>query len=229
MTTNQTDSELADGTLGSSNQEGSPASGQPNSPDVEAIVSKLLEHPAFKTAIERTAQSVKDRRFSQLESEQGSFKEQLARLKEIQAEGFSEAQALRLMDVEKLPMNQEPGTPERKADHRPQAANAEAMSVLLGQLELDPNDPKVIDTMRLTGDDLTRIQALITVAADKRMKKNQPANPAAVATTTGGNVSPGTNKEELTAKLKKLLNDPYAKDKDIQEVKAKLKEAIKNN
>jgi hypothetical protein len=228
MTTNQTDSELADGTPGSSNQVGSAGSGQPDSYDVEALVSKLLEHPEFKKAIDRSTQSVKDRRFSQLESEHGSFKEQLARLKEIQSEGFSEAQALRLMDVEKPPLNREPATPERKVDTRPQAANAEAMALILGTLELDPNDPKVIDTMRVSGDELTRMQALLTIAADKKARKNQPANPAAVQTTTGGNV-PVSSKTELTARLQKLLNNPLADNKEIADVKAKLKEAIKNN
>lgn len=227
--TNQTaDSELPVVTPGMSNQDVSAESGQQNSPDVEALVSKLLEHPLFTKAVEemaeRKAQSTKDRRFSKMETEQGSFKEQLAKLKELQEEGWSEKQALRFMETEQPLAKTEPGTPERKADTQPKAASTDTMALLLGQLELDANDPKVIEAMRVNSDELTKMSALITVAADKRARKNQPANPAAVAVPTGGNVT--TNRQELTTKLQELLKNPSKNEKEIDETKAKLKEAL---
>ena len=209
------------------NQVASPGTGTTTSVDVEALA-KALE-PKLQALVDQRFQSGKDKRIAKIEGRQDGFESQLARLKELQGEGFTEKAALRMMKLESEP--QEPpeqfvdtATPAGKSGTQPQASSG-GYAELLTAFGLTANDAEVVAA--LDSNDFSSTVARLTSITNKR---KQPAavapNPASVMPTTGGSGVPAPDDlDSLTAELTRLMRNPtqnIARIKELSEKQLKL-------
>lgn len=224
MTELNKESGLPGGTA-DANQNASTGSGTPTSVDVEALA-KALE-PRLEALVDRRFQSGKDKRIAKMEGRQDGFESQLARLKELQGEGFTEKAALRMMKMEGEPDGQsldqsgEGATPQGRAGSQPQASGANYADSLIAALGLPVNDAEVLRVR--AGEDPIQVVTQLTNLAQRRKQTTPVApNPAALMPTTGGSSVPAPDDlESLTAELTSLMKNPTANIVRIKELSKK--------
>lgn len=194
MADNQPESGPAIGGVQPSTQP-STGSGSLLSGDVETLAKAL--RPIIAQEVERTVQSTKDKRIGKLEGQVGDFAEQLARMKAIQAEGFSEAQALRLMRLE---ATTEPNTPAEppKVQGSTQATPSVDAHAVFAAMGYDPSGPEVTAALRSSSDFVVQVA---TLAALKT--KAAPANPATMQP-AGGGTAPVVSASALEAEYRSM-------------------------
>lgn len=178
-----------------------PSAGNVSSPsgDVDALVKALLPHIARE--VERTVQSSKDKRIGKLEGQVGDFAEQLARLKAIQAEGFTEQQALRLMRLETSPDASAPAEPAKVQGSTQPAPNVDTQAVIAA-MGFDPGGAEVTEVVRQYADPLAQIAAL----AARKQAQSQPKqpNPATLQPVGVGGGTPTVSQDALMREYREM-------------------------
>lgn len=218
------------------NQGVSADKGAPTSPlDVEALKQAL--GPWIADEVKRSAQSVKDRRISKLETQAKDFKSQLAEFTALQQEGLSQKQAIQYMEMQELLARQsatadEPDdSPEGKAvaGRKPSGAGAKAIELILSDLDLSPTSPEVIAVLRDTEDLASQLEQFSALAKKKSEAQKRPANVAQLMGVGGGSTPP----DELaatTTRLEQAFRAPSKlKPKELDEELKKLEDLVKKN
>lgn len=180
----------------------SPGGVSSTSGDVDALAKVL--RPIIAEEVARAQQSAKDKRIGKLETAVGGFAEQLAQLKEWQSRGFTEQQALSLMQLTQPAAPVEAEQPKVQGS-TPAAPNVDAQAVFRA-MGFDPGGAEVTAVLRQTSDPLAQIAALATMKQAKANPANTPA-PATMQPAGGGSAMVVSTSElekeyrNLTAKL----------------------------
>lgn len=207
------------GTPGQTNP-GASAEGASPSLDVKALAEALK--PYIADVVTRATQSQKDRRIGKMEGKVSDFEAQLARMNELVGEGWSQKQALRLMQsgiVEATNTDEEPAASQKPAQVSAQSVTSVEATKVIDVLGLDANDP---DVLRATLGAKDPIPGLIELASARKAKAAQPPNPATIMGSGGGAASSETL-DTLTEELTRLMRNPSANEARIREVGAKQK------
>ena len=139
------------------------ASGTSSAMDVTKLVEALTPH--IESLIDRKTQSVKDKRIAGLQGEIDGFRNQLAQLKQLQSEGWTEAQALRLMENQPKTVLQ--AEPQQTPTGKPaQAASLEA--TVFEVFGFSPNDPEIAKILRDAPDPLAQVNNLAKLAQQRK-------------------------------------------------------------
>lgn len=195
-------------TQGTTPQPSGAASGASSALDVEAIVKALTPH--IETIVSKQTQSVKDKRFAGLQGEIDGFKSQLAQLKSLQAEGWTEAQALRLMESQSHPQAAPDQAAPQQAKVGNQSQTASVPTTVIQALGFDTNDPDVTNILRETPDAFEQTIKLANLANTRKggqatTAQMQPAGNAARSVETRDSVVQELDK--LVAKAGKSNTD----------------------
>ena len=188
--------------------------------DVDALAEALAKNQKFLDLLNRSTQSVKDKRFSSIEKEQGSLKSQLTRVLELTKRGLTEEDALFRVRVEDAllaqdaPQEATPVPPQSPPGSGPGVAGDETARVLIEGLGLDPNSAEVLQVLRDHPADI-RNQIAKFAELSARRKASPPPNPAAVLpTAAGAPVSAGSELSDIDRQLAALKARPrYQIDK----------------
>lgn len=212
------------------NQDASPGTGTPTSVDVEALAKAL--GPTLEALVDRRFQSGKDKRIAKLEGKQVDFESQLARLEELQGEGFTKKAAIRMMKMEQSQPDEPPeqfdgtATPQGKAGSQPQASSANYADSLIAALGLPTNDAEVLRA-RDAGDPYTVVAQLTDLANKRRQSPPVAPNPASVMPSTGGSSVPAPDDlNSITARLSELSRNPTKNIDEIRKLSAKQRELL---
>lgn len=191
------------------NQDAS-AGGTSTSFDVKALAEALK--PYIAEEVSRAAQSQKDKRIGKMEGKVSDFEAQLARMKELVSEGWSEKQALRLMQSGIVGMTEpvdESELPQKSEKVNSQFATSVETTKVIELLGLDPNDPEVLRATLGTKDPLA---GLIDVAAARKQKAAQQTNPAQLMGSGGGEQA----KVDLQSRYREEVSKIARGDTDAQ-------------
>ena len=196
--------------MGDNNMEQTPqagAIGQPPSPtsptgattsavDVKALADALK--PYIDEAVERKAQSGKDKRIAKLQGTVDGFAEQLTEFQQWKALNKSDDEALLLMQMRRSLQGQEPVEVQGGAAPQPAQPGVDTRTILLAT-QLDENDPQVGQLVRRGAG----VGDYIALAAQRR---SQPApSPAAVMPVSSGQTVP---QDDLKALYDKEVGVP---------------------
>ena len=154
---------------------------QQSSFDAKTILTVLEGAPEFDDLLNRKVQGVKDRRFNKIEGQLDDFENQLGTLRELRKEGWTEAQALRLMKIENpVPEPQpQPGTP-------PVVQTSPELDKFFQEFGVDPSGTEATQLIR---DGKTDPVSLARFAMEREKRQSAPPNPAQVMPAgSGGNV-----------------------------------------
>ena len=201
-------------------QQGSTPEAQPSPVDEESL--KALVEPIIQAEVEKRVDSYKDKRIAKLSSETKSLKESLAEVKELQAEGMSEKQAIQYIETQKLldAQGQEVPTdapPEGEPAVQPTVAGEEYLSSVLKMSGLTDSDPDVIELLRKERDPFKRIAAIGELAETRKQAQTTPARAGATLPSGAGETVPA---EESLETITEQLNAELAKPKkDFQKLK----------
>ena len=196
----------------------------------EASLKAILE-PLVRAEYDLRAQSIKDKRIAIQEGRITGIEDTLAQLKELQADGMSEKQAIQYVKMEELLASQGQTSPTEAPPaevpaEQPAVAVGDYLSPILKMAGIDANDPEVITMLRDERDPIKQINA-VTALAEAR-KQTTPPNPAAVLPSGGGKAVPTETLESVTAELQAELAKPStpATRVRIQELGKKSKELL---
>lgn len=189
-------------TQGAGAQPNAQASGQSSSLDVDAIVKALTPH--IETIVDRKTQSVKDKRIAGMQGEIDGFKSQLTQLKALQAEGWTEAQAIRLMESQSRP---QPATEQAAPQQARNGNSTHAASVdtaVINAFGLDANDPEVTNVLRENPDAYSQALKLATIALQR---KERPVSQAQMQP-AGNNPRTIETRDTVAEELNRLVGKP---------------------
>lgn len=185
---------------GTPNPQSSQAGGSSTSLDVEALAKALQPH--IRAEVERTQQSVKDKRIGKLEGQVSDFAEQLAKLKALQAEGWTEQQAMRLMQLDNLAQPSQEAGPPKPQGSGVAVPGVEAQAVIKA-MGYDMGGEEVTRVLREHPNDaVAQVNALANLRVQAATQVRQP-NPAQVMS-AGSGQSIGITTESLKADYDKL-------------------------
>ena len=201
------------------NQTTSPAGTPlPSAIDAAKVVEALK--PLIADEVAKATQSTKDKRFAKLEGAVTEFQNQLAKLKELQAEGWSEAQAMRLMQLEASKQTEVEASPQQlTGTQKPETAIDEQ---ILESMGLSANDPEILSVFASNSDVATRILKSAEIAVQRKQKPN----PASIVQTSSGEKSTADTHETLSAKLVELMKSPTTNMQEIKKVREQLHKLI---
>jgi hypothetical protein len=196
---------------------------QPGTPLPSAIdAAKVVEalKPLIDDQIAKALQSTKDKRFAKLEGTMSEFQNQLAKFKELQADGWNEAQAMRLMQLENQLESKPENEPSPKLTGTQKKETAIDEQAILESMGLSANDPEIVSIFATTEDMATRILK----SAELAVQRTQKPNPASIVQTAGGSLPARDNPDELAKELATL--NPVLNKERYQEVKERLKKLV---
>ena len=194
--------------------------------DVEALKQAL--GPYIEDVVKRSAQSTKDRRINQLETQQKDFKSQLARLEELQkTEGLSRSQAIQYMEMQEFLDKSgtaavEPGVHQPDAGQAAQqsaGAGAKIVEGVLSALGLDPKSPDGIAVLRDT-DITSQLEQVVALAKKRKEALERPANAAQLMGAAGGSTPPN-ELDATTTRVDEMIKSPHKAG--LKELDAELK------
>ncbi len=231
MGNENTESGQVAGAAGQPNQQASQTSGtSTSSVDVEALKGVLI--PFITEEVAKQSQSIKDKRIAKLS---GDVKSVLSRLDELTSEGWSQKQAIRLMEIEErqqlaghddqeveaeVPVKGKTGT-----QTQPAGVDTAALVKLIG---LDANSPEVLAVIRDHSDDtLAQLSALTDLGQKKRAVQQAPANAAQIMSSGGGATAPDQI-ETLNSRLSELMKSPTQNLTEINKVQAELEKLVRS-
>jgi hypothetical protein len=202
---------------------------EPSAVDEDSL--KAILEPLVQAEVERRTQSVKDKRIAKQESRISSLEDTLAQLKELQAEGMSERQAIQYVKMEELlaSQGQEVPTevpPKEVPAEQPQVAGEDYLSPILEMAGIEANDPEVIELLRTERDAFKRISAIKGLADSRKQAEQTPPNPAATLPSGGGKAVETETLESVTAELKAERAKFPRDQKRIQELSDKHRELL---
>lgn len=207
----------------------SEAQAAPSAVDEESL--KSILEPMIQAEVEKRTQSIKDKRIAKQESRISTLEDTIAQLKELQAEGMSEKQAIQYMRMQELLESQgisPPETPpEREQATQPSVAGDELLSSVLKLAGLKDTDADVIDILRAEKDPARRVIAINSLVETRRQAQQTPANPAAAMSTGGGQAVETDTLESVEAELTRLMKNPTENIQKLREVRKKHAELLK--
>ncbi len=207
---------------GAAAQPSAGVSNQSSALDVTKLVEALGPH--IEAIVERKTQSVKDKRIAGMQGEIDGFKSQLQQLKALQAEGWTEAQAIRLMETQSRPTPGMPAEAQPKMVGNQQSA-ANIDTTVLAALGFQANDPDVTNILRESPNQIEQINKLATLAMTR---KNANATQPSFAQMQPAGNAPGRTEtaEVVTQELDRLVGKPGKTNADwnkMAELQAKLR------
>jgi len=226
--------EPVEGEPGATEPPAQPPSEPPAEPSAvdEASLKAIIE-PMVKEAFDRGAQSVKDKRIANQESRISSLEDTLVELKELQADGMSEKQAVQYMEMKEFLVSQgkevpSPAQPVNEPAVQQQVAVEDYLSPLLQLSGLDANDAAVIEIVRKERDPGKQMTAIVSLAEARKQAQETPASPGAVMASGGGQAVEGETIDSITKELNELYTMPVtaATRARIQELGKKQKELL---
>lgn len=131
-------------------QDVSPAKDIQHSPNADNLVEILKTDPEFKAYVESIFQPWKDRRLDKHEKRLDSFESQLAEFEALKKEGWSDAQAKRLMKLGQDVLQEEPkpvSQPESPGKTKVETRDYDADGILRKQ-GIDPNSAEGVEIIR---------------------------------------------------------------------------------
>lgn len=192
---------------------------QPSSAiDTSFVAAQLEKLNARLEQIERGSQSVKDKRIAGLQGDVDTFKAQLGELKDLMAGGLSETVALRLM------ANGQPhaqGQPVQVGNQQSAGSGIDVASVI-SAMELDANNPAVLQVLRSETDSVKLVASLTRIAQERKASKQQAIPAGQMMASPGESVATET-KDSIAAELAELTTNPTKNIAKIRELSAKLK------
>jgi uncharacterized coiled-coil protein SlyX len=162
--------------------------------------------------VERRTQSVKDKRIAKQESRISSLEDTLAQLKELQADGMSEKQAIQYVKMEEILASQGQQVPtevppEGEPAAQPQVAADTVLSSVLNNAGLLDTDADVIAIVSANPkNELAQIKAIIQLAETRKQAQPTPANQAATLPSSSGQAIEGDTLESLSERLTELVD-----------------------
>jgi hypothetical protein len=232
MGNENTESGQVPGASGQPSQEASQVSGStPSSVDVETL--KTVLRPLIAEEVARNQQSTKDKRIAKLSGEMASVKTVLNRLEELMNEGFSQKQAVRLLEMEErqLLANRDSHQDEAevpatgKTGTQTQAGSVDT-ATLVKQLGLDANSPEVLAAIRGSDDIASQLATLASLAVKKRAAQQATPNPAQIMTGGGGHSVPPTTTASLQREYEEA-NQKIPRGANAIQARVNLKGAIR--
>ncbi len=193
----------------------------------EASLKAILE-PLVQAEVERRTQSVKDKRIAKQESRISSLEDTLAQLKELQADGMSEKQAIQYVKMEELVASQGQevpavAPPPEVPAEQPRVAESDYLSPILKMAGIDANDAEVITMLRDERDPIKQINA-VTALAEAR-KQISPPVPANVLPSGSGQAVVSEDLDSLSKRLDELVDLPMQtpeSEAERTEIRAKI-------
>jgi hypothetical protein len=201
----------------------------PSAVDEESM--KAILEPLVQAEVERRTQSIKDKRIAKQESRISSLEDTLAQLKELQAEGMSEKQAIQYVKMQELLESQgqiPPEVPPAAELAAPKQVAADTLlSSVLKSFELDSGEADVIEIIRSNpNDERAQILAVTSLVETRKQAQQTPANPGAVMPTGGGGAVEGDTLESVTAELQEAYAEKVLDMDKVMELKAKQEELL---
>lgn len=194
----------------------------------------------FDDYLDRKLQSVKDKRLGthetrleQLEQEQTSIRQTLAEFNELKEEGWTDAQAIRLMEQKQQKSQPRPASKSQTSDQGTESAQTwmEQEQAILEKVGINDGDPRFIEFIRENKDVepqeyINKLQSQSLSWRNADLTKPKPS-PSTVAQTTKGE-SPASRKfddkssDELGALQIDLMKDYRKNESRIKEINAEL-------
>ena len=192
-----------------------------DSPSAENLVEALKADPKFKSLVESYFQPWKDKRLDKHEKRLDSFESQLAEFEELKKEGWTDAQAKRLMKLGQTALEEEPKQappPDSSGTTEVVTSGFDADSFYREQ-GIDPNSPEIVEMTRKGATPNEHF----TYALKVKTKPEQPPNPAQVMPTGSGQSSDRTM-EVVSEELNAVIRNPKGIDLDkVAKLEAELK------
>lgn len=195
------------------------------STDADVIVSKLT--PILEKIVEQKVQSVKDKRFSEIERVLGGRSKVLAELKELgQSVPDNVLSELRLREIEER-LSQSPAQPVQAGvdGSTPQKTAATEAIAELKENGLSENDPAFIELLRGRYSSRAEFDLKVQRYINGKLKPQKPASVADVVQGPAGSPPAKPDAQVLIAKLQGYQKFPTRYGKEIEETVKQL-EAI---
>ena len=199
--------------------------GSPTSTGADEIVSKLT--PILEQIVERKVQSVKDKRFSEIEKALGARQRVLA---ELESDGVSIPKEVRtqmqLRELEErlAQATGQPASPNVDGSTSQKAAVTEAITELK-EHGLATDDPDFIEILRGRYASRAEFDLKVQKYINRKLRPTKPANPADVVQSPAARGASTVDVEKLTARLMELSKQPSKYAKEIAEIGDQLKKA----
>jgi hypothetical protein len=224
--------EPVEGEPGATEPPAQPPSEPPAEPSaVDEATLKAIVEPLVEELLGRQTQSVKDKRIAKQESRISSLEDTLAQLKDLQADGMSEKQAIQYVKMEELLTSQgqevpAAAPPAEEPAVQPKVASEDYLSPILKMAGLDVNDSDVIAILRDESSPFKRITAIEALSETRKQKP--PLTPGAALPSGGGKAVETETLESVTAELQTELDKPVtpATRARIKELGKKHKELL---
>lgn len=202
----------------------------PSTPvDDEALVERLLNHPKLQTAIERKAQSLKDRRLQQQEDRLSGVERVLQYLPNVKPEDVQQAQRAMALDdlvAGRYSPQPDPGRSE-EVDANQLWANAKK---ILSKAGIPENDPEVIALAGKNYQTEGDYYADIAGIAAGRVKPQVPAG-AIVNDGSSGSTPVTADKEarmdQINRRMAEISKNPTAYREELSKLTTELSSLVK--
>lgn len=177
----------------------------------------------------RALQSDKDKGIAKVGKQVNDLAEQMAKYESYRESGLKPEQAIREMQIDALLAGQpnEGSTevlPKEEGGTEPKVASADH-KVILQQLGLQPNDPKVLEVLREKDNFIDQVVSFAALATEKAKTQQTPTNAAQVMPSAAGATTTETI-DSLTEELNEKMLEPGKNMKRIQEIRKMLKEQL---
>jgi len=196
----------------------SPVTEVQHSLDAENLVEALKTNPEFKSYVESLFQPWKDKRLDKHEKRLDSFESQLAEFEALKKEGWTEAQAKRLMKLGQQALDEpEPVSPQPSPGKTNVVTSGfDADSFLRGQ-GIDPNSTEAVELIRKNPKPEDYFNFVI---AQKTRPAQKTPSPAASMPDGVGASAPARSYEVVAAEIDAVSRNPngidFAKMKSLE-------------
>lgn len=195
----------------------------------DEIVNKLLPH--LEQMIEKKVQSVKDKRFSEIEKVLGGRSKLLAELEEAGVPITKEVRAeMRIRELEERLTQPNNQPAQERVDGSTQTRTAATDAIAeLKKYELSPNDPEFLALLRGKYQNRAEFDLAVSRHVVGKLAPQKPPNPADVVQSPA--TSPSTGKlseaaaDQKYAELGALLRSPTANATKIANLKKELNDS----
>jgi len=190
----------------------SPTKGAQHSLDAENLVEALKTNPEFKGLVESYFQPWKDKRLDKHEKRLDNFESQLAEFEALKKEGWTEAQAKRLMKLGQQALDEpEPVSPQPSPGKTNVVTSGfDADSFLRGQ-GIDPNSTEAVELIRKNSKPEDYFNFVI---AQKTGTAQRTPTPAASMPDGVGASAPARDMNVVAAELNAVMTNPKGVDFD---------------
>ena len=194
-----------------------PAKDAQHSLDAENLVEALRTNPEFKSLVESYFQPWKDRRLDKHEKRLDGFESQLAEFEALKKEGWTDAQAKRLMKLGQQSLEeQEPVSPPASpAKTEVVTGSFDADSFLKAQ-GIDPNSAEAVELVRKGA----KAEDYFNFVIERKTKPVKPPSTASSMPEGVGASVPSRTYEVVAAEVNAVANDPkgvdFAKMKELE-------------